>query len=60
MDEKHIRELLEKVREGSCDINEAMKKLKHWPAETIDFACLGCHKGRDRKWAAGNSGGIHK
>jgi NCAIR mutase (PurE)-related protein len=44
MDEKHIRELLEKVREGSCDINEAMKELKHWPAETMDFACLDHHR----------------
>jgi hypothetical protein len=29
-------------------------------AVSIDFVCLGCHKGRDRNWAADNSGGIHK
>ncbi len=44
MDEKHIRELLENVRKGSCDIAEAMKQLKHWPAETLDFACLDHHR----------------
>ena len=40
MDEKHITELLENVRKGTCDIAEAMQQLKHWPAETMDFACL--------------------
>ena len=40
MDEKHIRELLEKVRNGSCDIAEAVKQLKHWPAESMEGACL--------------------
>jgi len=44
MDEKHIRELLENVRKGSCDIAEAMKHLKHWPAENMDFACLDHHR----------------
>ena len=44
MDEKHIRELLENVREGSCDITEAVQQLKHWPAETMDFACLDHHR----------------
>jgi hypothetical protein len=40
MDEKQIRELLENVQEGSCDIAEAMQQLKNWPAETMDSACL--------------------
>jgi len=40
MDEKHIRELLEKVRSGSCDIGEAVEQLKHWPAESMEGACL--------------------
>jgi len=26
---------------------------------TLDFACLGCHLGRDRKWAAANARSIH-
>ena len=44
MDEKRIKELFEKVREGSCDIAEAIQQLKHWPAETMDFACLDHHR----------------
>jgi len=44
MDEKRIRELFEKVREGSCDIAEAMQQMKHWPAETMEFACLDHHR----------------
>ncbi len=40
MDEKHIRKLLESVRDGSCDIAVALQQLKHWPAENMDFACL--------------------
>ena len=40
MDENSIRELFEKVRGGSCTIVEAIQQLKHWPAETMDFACL--------------------
>jgi NCAIR mutase (PurE)-related protein len=40
MDERHLRKLLELVRDGSCDIAEAMKQMKHWPAENMEFACL--------------------
>lgn len=40
MDARHIRELLENVRKGTCDIAEAMQQLEHWPAEAMDFACL--------------------
>jgi NCAIR mutase (PurE)-related protein len=40
MDENNLRKLLEKVREGSCDIAEAVKQMKHWPSETMDFACI--------------------
>ena len=40
MDEKNLKKLLEKVRNGSCDVAEAVKQMKHWPAETMDFACL--------------------
>lgn len=36
--------LLEKVREGSCDIAEAIKQMKHWPSEGMDFACLDHHR----------------
>ena len=44
MDEMHLRELLENVRTGSCDIKEAVQQLKHWPAENMDFACLDHHR----------------
>jgi NCAIR mutase (PurE)-related protein len=44
MDEKHLKKLLEKVRQGSCDIAEAIKQMKHWPSETMDFACLDHHR----------------
>lgn len=44
MNEKDLRKLLEKVRSGSCDIADAVKALKHWPAETLDFACLDHHR----------------
>ena len=27
---------------------------------TLDYACLGCHGSRDKKWAAQNAKGIHK
>lgn len=44
MDEKNLRKLLGKVREGSCEIAEAIKELKHWPSETLGFACLDHHR----------------
>jgi len=40
MNEKHIRKLLEKVRDGSCNITEAVEQLKHWPAESMEGVCL--------------------
>ncbi len=44
MDEKKIKELLENVRTGTCDITEAMRQLKHWPSESMEFACLDHHR----------------
>ena len=44
MNENDLRNLLEKVRTGSCDIAAAIKKMKHWPSETLDFACLDHHR----------------
>ncbi len=26
---------------------------------TVDFACLGCHKNRDKKWASQMAKGVH-
>ena len=44
MDEKSLRILLERVQEGSCEISAAIKHLKHWPSESMDFACLDHHR----------------
>ena len=44
MDEKNLIKLLGKVREGSCDIAEAIKQMKHWPSESMDYACLDHHR----------------
>jgi NCAIR mutase (PurE)-related protein len=44
MEEKSLKKLLEKVRDGSCEIAEALEKMKHWPAETLDFACVDHHR----------------
>jgi len=44
MDEKSLRKLLVQVQEGSCDIAAAIKQLKHWPAEAMEFACLDHHR----------------
>ena len=44
MDENHLRKLLKEVQKGSCDITEALDRLKHLPAESMDFACLDHHR----------------
>jgi NCAIR mutase (PurE)-related protein len=44
MEEKNLKKLLEKVQDGSCDIVEAIKQMKHWPSETLDYACLDHHR----------------
>ena len=44
MDEKSLRKLLESVQEGSCEISAAIKHLKYWPSEALDFACLDHHR----------------
>jgi hypothetical protein len=40
MDTKKLAELLESVKEGTCGVDEAMQRLKHLPAEHLEFACL--------------------
>jgi NCAIR mutase (PurE)-related protein len=44
MNENDLKKLLEKVRLGSCSIAEAIKQMKHWPSEAMDFACLDHHR----------------
>ena len=40
MNIKNLEELLEGVRSGSLDVNEALKKLANFPAESLDGACI--------------------
>jgi len=44
MNEKNLKKLLEEVRQGSCDVAEAIKQMKHWPSEAMDFACVDHHR----------------
>jgi pyridinium-3,5-biscarboxylic acid mononucleotide synthase len=44
MKETEIRRLLEAVRAGKLDVNEATAKLKHLPFEDIDFAKVDHHR----------------
>jgi NCAIR mutase (PurE)-related protein len=44
MDETNLRKLFEMVRDGSCDVAAAIRQMKHWPAETLDFACIDHHR----------------
>ncbi len=40
MDTKKLAELLVSVKEGSCGVDEALQRLKHLPAEHLEFVCL--------------------
>ena len=44
MDEKNLIKLLKKVRNNSCSIAQAIEKMKHWPSESLDHACLDHHR----------------
>ncbi len=44
MDKERLRELLDQVRTGQCDVDEAIESLKHMPAEHLDFANLDHHR----------------
>jgi len=44
MDLEKLRELLESVKAGRCEITEALKIIKHLPAEQLEFACLDHHR----------------
>lgn len=44
MNEKQIKELLEKVQGGTCNIEEALLQLKLWPSDSMDFACPDHHR----------------
>lgn len=44
MDKYKLAELLQRVSDGNCSVDEAVKSLKHMPAETLDFACIDHHR----------------
>ena len=44
MNEESLKKIFEQVRQGSCTVSEAIRQLKHWPAESIEFACLDHHR----------------
>jgi len=44
MDNHKLSELLQRVSDGSCSVEEALKSLKHMPAETLEFACIDHHR----------------
>lgn len=44
MDSHKISELLQKVSDGSCSVDEALKSFKHMPSEDLEFACIDHHR----------------
>jgi len=44
MNSAYLRELLERVKEGKTDIDEALNKLKHFPYEECGFAKIDHHR----------------
>lgn len=44
MSEQQLRELLEAVRDGSCDPDEALRQLQHMPFEDLGFAKVDHHR----------------
>lgn len=44
MDNRKLKELLEKVKSGDCAVDEALNSLKHLPSESLEFACVDHHR----------------
>jgi hypothetical protein len=44
MNEKTLRELLEDVRQGRCDTDEAVRRMRLLPFESVGFATLDHHR----------------
>ncbi|MEW6217944.1 MAG: nickel pincer cofactor biosynthesis protein LarB [Thermodesulfobacteriota bacterium] len=40
MDEEQLRTLLDGVRQGSCGVDQALARLRHWPDQELAGACL--------------------
>ncbi|MGD2094542.1 MAG: nickel pincer cofactor biosynthesis protein LarB [Phycisphaerales bacterium] len=41
---EQLKELLEQVKNGQLDIEQAVEKLRHLPFEELDFACVDHHR----------------
>ncbi len=44
MDQEQVRQLLEQVRSGAMDVDEAMAKMRHMPFEDLGFAKVDHHR----------------
>ena len=44
MDKNGLRQLLEDVLNGAVSVDDALTKLRHWPAESLDFARVDHHR----------------
>jgi NCAIR mutase (PurE)-related protein len=44
MDEEHLRQLFEQVREGAVDVDSALRRLRHMPFEDLGFAKVDHHR----------------
>ena len=44
MDQKRIKELLRKVKKGEVSVDEAVSRLRDFPFENIDVACIDHHR----------------
>jgi hypothetical protein len=40
MDQNYLKELFEAVRQGQCSTEQAIDKLRHFPAQNLDEACI--------------------
>ena len=45
MEQKHIENILNQVKEGKISVSDAMLKLKEAPFEDLGFAKLDLHRG---------------
>lgn len=44
MDEEQVRFLLQQVRSGACEVNDAVRRLKNLSIQEMGFACLDHHR----------------
>lgn len=44
MDNQKLKELLQMVKNGDCEVEDALTNLKHMPSESLGFACVDHHR----------------